>query len=579
MGMEAKITHKVLVAVITCGRDRDKNKAQRETCFQDTHGADVRFFFGRGSSQGPDEIILDVEDDYKNLPEKVSLMLRWALDQGYDYIFRMDSDVYVVMERLMAAIPVGHDYCGRLRGPSGSYPAPYASGFAYWLSRRGAEARIAGETEDIAEDRATGNILMSAGIKCKPDYRYAVVTSTKNAKSATEGPRKDNDIIAACEFSADGLHDAHRQYLSSPSVPDAEPMPTGTPYSDICVLVKTLLRDGMMMKCVGLIEKHMPGAKIIIMDDGMETKEKVAFYAKMRRKGHVAAWLPFDSGFGAKSNAAMEYYDRPYVLIYSDDFEANEKVASDVLKMKRVLELVPKMAVASGRVDDSPYEGYITEGIREDGLRDVVLVPVSVEGSLYGRYIIADGVEYLPCDLTVNYNLVKTEVLRKCRWDETHPIGGDHYDFYKQVKDMGYGTCYVNGVTISQMRKFAGAEDPMYGAMRGRARFALPDTFKRNKWASFTMLDGTTDTPETVQAWVDSHKRVKTTNEDGRINKSGLRKAEREERVRQRKERHERIAPDGGRIYPKNGSDAVRRNPRGGQGVAKKGILPRKKPF
>lgn len=577
--MEAKVRNqRVLVAVITCDRDRPKNEAQRDTCFADIHGADVRFFFGRGVAQNPDEVMLDVEDDYKNLPDKVSHMLKWALDQGYDYIFRMDSDVYVVMERLMANIPIGHDYCGRLRGPSGTYPAPYASGFAYWLSAKAALVRCSSTTEDIAEDRATGNILMQAGIKCKPDYRYAVVTSVKNAKSAVEGPRKDNDLIAACEFSAEGLYAAHQQYLHSPSMPDVDPMPTGTPYSDICVLVKTLLRDKMMMRCVDLIEKHLPGAKIVIMDDGMETKEKVSFYAQMRRKGHVAAWLPFDSGFGAKSNAAMEYYDRPYVLIYSDDFEANEKVAEDVLKMKRVLELVPKMAVASGRVDDNPYEGYITEGIREDGSRDVILVPISVESSLHGSYIIADGIEYLPCDLTVNYNLVKTEVLKKCKWDEDFKIGGDHYDFYKQVKDMRYGVCYVNGVSISQMKRFAGSEDPMYAAMRGRARFSLPEVFRKHNWASFTMLDGTRDTPETVQAWVDKHTQVQTVT-DGRINKSGLRKSKREQRSQLRKERHQRIAPNGERIQSKDRSDAVRRHPRGGPTMAKEGVRPRKKPL
>jgi len=329
---------KILVAVITCDRDRKLNKAQRDTCFAHTAGMDVRFFLGGGVIESDDEVILDCPDDYKGLPEKVRKMCAWAVSHGYDYIFKCDSDVYVQMDRLSQAVPVGHDYCGRLRGPSGVYTAPYASGFAYWLSNRAATVLASSTTEDIAEDRACGNILMQAGINCLPDYRYAIVSSVKNAISGFEGPRVDNDIIAACEFAPEGMFEAHRQWISCLSSNPVQPMPKDTPFSDICVLVKTICRDGAMMRCVSLVEQYMPGAKIVVVDDGRESKKKVRFYAELRMKGHSASWLPFDSGFGAKSNAAMKHYDRKYVLVYSDDFEANEDVARGVLAMKSVLE-------------------------------------------------------------------------------------------------------------------------------------------------------------------------------------------------------------------------------------------------
>ena len=34
----------------------------------------------------------------------------------------------------------GYDYAGRVRGPSGIFPAPYCSGFGYWLSMKAMKA-------------------------------------------------------------------------------------------------------------------------------------------------------------------------------------------------------------------------------------------------------------------------------------------------------------------------------------------------------------------------------------------------------------------------------------------------------
>lgn len=68
------------------------------------------------------------------------------------------------------------DYVGNVRGATGEYPAPYASGFSYWLSRRAmliiANASL---TKDTSEDRWVGNTLAKVGIFPANDqyhYRY-----------------------------------------------------------------------------------------------------------------------------------------------------------------------------------------------------------------------------------------------------------------------------------------------------------------------------------------------------------------------------------------------------------------------
>jgi hypothetical protein len=544
---------KILLAAISCQRDKDKNRAQRETFLRDLEGrdgVDARFFLGGSADQeSDDEVILNCPDGYNGLSEKVGKMFKWAYDQGYDWVFRYDSDCYVNIERLLDAVPIGHDYCGRLRGPSGNWAAPYASGFSYWLSRRAAKIRGEAPVTDTAEDRLTGNLMSQNGIKCLADYRYAVVTSGRNARSGSEGPRVGNDIISACEYTADGMRQVHQEWLTLQAKEGIRKLYTGTPFDDVCVLVKTLLRDKLMYKCVSLIEEHMPGARIVIVDDGLESKDKVAFYSQLRAKGHSCAWLPFDAGFGAKSNEAKKYYDRKYVLIFSDDFEANSEVADGVLKMIKVLEARPDIGVASGRVDGQPYESTVTETERPDGLIDVVLTPADHSPENYQEI---DGVRYLECGQTVNYNLVRRDALKRCLWDEEFPIGGDHHQFYEQVKVQGYKVCYVEGANVTQLHRFPGSEDPLYGQARGRARFSLPRVFEKNRWASYTTIDGRVDTPESVRQWVDDHKekqeRFTLKTPTGRIDRSGMRRAKREGRRAKRLAMREKISkphPDG----------------------------------
>jgi|SRR5579859_7164056 len=171
-----------LIAVITCGKFRERAYAQRRTWVKDAHGFDVRFFLGQGNEAAyDDEVLLDCPDDYKSLRLKTQLMFRWAADAGYQQILKTDDDVLVIPERLRHAF-CGDDYRGRVRGPSQENDAPriygakethFCSGFGYILSQRA--ARIVAEAPDNgdwAEDRFAGNALVRAGIVPVHDIRF-----------------------------------------------------------------------------------------------------------------------------------------------------------------------------------------------------------------------------------------------------------------------------------------------------------------------------------------------------------------------------------------------------------------------
>lgn len=481
---------------------------------------DVRFFLGRGGSMiCDDEVLLPCGDGYSDLPEKVRLMCEYALRNGYDYMFKCDSDVYVQPERLLKHVPVGHDYTGRLRGPSGKWKSAYASGFSYWLSRKAMEVRVHGpQPDDTVEDRVTGTMMSAAGIQCNADYRYVVTASKKNGLSGTEGPRRSNDVIACAEYEPEHMASIHEEWLSSMSKGTVPKMPEGTPFDNICVFISTFLRDGMLFRCIDSILQHMPGARMVIADDGAETKQKIKRYAELRRMGHTAFWLSFDSGFGTKRNAAIQHYDRPYTLIGSDDFIWDADSAQGVLDMLRILASDTELGVVSGRVDGNPYEGDIVEEKREDGMIHMRLVkPTST-------WQVADGVKYRTCDMTVNYNLVRREVFDHVHWHEEFKIGGDHLLFYQQVKAAGYLTAYVHGVNVKSQGARAGDVDIQYSEARGRARLALPSLFKRMNWYKFTGLDGRVDTLESVQAWCDNYHRPPVSSDPQRSSRAQAKK-------------------------------------------------------
>lgn len=137
----------------------------------------LRFFYGRGTDRlpQPDEVFLDVPDDYINLPKKVQDIFKYAVEKNFDYVFKGDDDTFIYIDRLMASDFQDHDYLGYCTDdPAAQDVSRYASGGSgYWLSRA-AFTLIASTVEptDWAEDRWVGTVLRKHGIKVQRDARY-----------------------------------------------------------------------------------------------------------------------------------------------------------------------------------------------------------------------------------------------------------------------------------------------------------------------------------------------------------------------------------------------------------------------
>ena len=160
----------------TSGENKNRSSAIRETWYSDwlkyKDQIDLKFFYGRGANRCPDvdEVFLDCPDDYYSLPRKVQKIFEWTLANGYDQVLKVDDDVFVYVSRLVSAFG-NDDYRGyEVEAASGRY----ASGTAYWASKRSMENVVKAELcpEDWAEDKFVGKTLAAAGISLIHDERY-----------------------------------------------------------------------------------------------------------------------------------------------------------------------------------------------------------------------------------------------------------------------------------------------------------------------------------------------------------------------------------------------------------------------
>ena len=116
--------------------------------------ADIRFFIGgaRPDDLSPDEVWLDVPDDYLNLPYKVGQMCQWMVSHDYAYMLKTDNDSLPLVDRITQLNPIC-DYVGEFSAWR------CALGGGYRLSRKAAEIVSRHTPNHWAEDVCTSNAL------------------------------------------------------------------------------------------------------------------------------------------------------------------------------------------------------------------------------------------------------------------------------------------------------------------------------------------------------------------------------------------------------------------------------------
>jgi hypothetical protein len=206
---------KVLIAVESCQWHKNHNDWQRKTWVPNVKDADVRFFMAKPETDPlPDEVYLDVEDDYKALASKTKGAVRWALKHDYDFMFKCDTDTYIVPERLLNSNFWETDYTGHFQEATWQFPFGFAAGGpGYWLSTRAMEILAEAKCENKeGEDRWVGRVLGEADIHCVNDPRYTIIMPRD---VRLYGPHVSNDVITCCEFPESAMQEPHAVWINS----------------------------------------------------------------------------------------------------------------------------------------------------------------------------------------------------------------------------------------------------------------------------------------------------------------------------------------------------------------------------
>ena len=196
-----------LIAVITCHKNESAVQAQRDTWAKQARGIDIRFFYGIGAKRSPlpDEVFLNVLDNYSSLPHKVQHAVQWALSHGYNGVFKCDDDAYVVPERLSALT---------MREYAGSYRAAgYMHGGAgYWLGSTSLQYVARAVVEGVSEDGWVAKVLFAHKVEAYDDARL-VYRRRVYRDPFPETPTKENDLILSAEFAPEEMLAVHKQWL------------------------------------------------------------------------------------------------------------------------------------------------------------------------------------------------------------------------------------------------------------------------------------------------------------------------------------------------------------------------------
>ena len=233
-------------------------------------------------------------------------------------------------------------------------------------------------------------------------------------------------------------------------------------YSEVSIIVPTFLRDGCLINTLGRIQQYLAECKVIVVDDGYQTQAKDYLYNMMRQDGHQAVYMPFDSGIAAKRNVGVRLANTEYVVIASDDYNFEAVSRSDFTMWYKALQSFC-CYVAGGRVNNRPYEGFLTM------VNNVMHERLWQEGDTQSN---VDGITIHSVDIVCNYFMTRRKFLLRYPWDEQFKIGGEHGDFFWRIKQAWQPrrvVAYVPGTNVNQFELDPRLRDVAFPVFRARA--------------------------------------------------------------------------------------------------------------
>jgi hypothetical protein len=162
----------LLVLVNSCEKER-KNGIQ-QACLdtwiaQWGHLVDYKIVLPRTDQRSGYELIVDAPDAYNQIAYTQKEAYKWAIEQGYQYVFQAATDTYICVPRMLACAYSGQEYMGYRV----SHDRYAGGGCGFFLGRRAMEVlAVADPSGEGFADKWVGNRLEAAGIDLTHDARY-----------------------------------------------------------------------------------------------------------------------------------------------------------------------------------------------------------------------------------------------------------------------------------------------------------------------------------------------------------------------------------------------------------------------
>lgn len=125
-------------------------------------GMDYKIFYGRGGDRDPlpDEVFLECGDSYKDNPEKMWRIARYAIALGYEFLIRIDDDTFIYPERLLELPWQDNHYSGAPRDDFHPGGCLILSSYATRLI-----SSHLNRARSHADDLEIGRIMRDAGVE------------------------------------------------------------------------------------------------------------------------------------------------------------------------------------------------------------------------------------------------------------------------------------------------------------------------------------------------------------------------------------------------------------------------------
>jgi hypothetical protein len=160
----------------------------------------------------------------------------------------------------------------------------------------------------------------------------------------------------------------------------------------------------------------------------------------------------------AGRNRLIDKCPTEYFLLLEDDFEFTPRTSPAI--MRSILEQDQQIAGVSGHVLDKDGP---PRGLRH--CFDKFAGDISLRRSWYPWRATEEGVPYLPCHITHNFIMFRTDFVRRVRWNEDLPVWEHAEFFWRALQEQSHLMAFCPEVEINHHQDRPGGE---YDQLRNR---------------------------------------------------------------------------------------------------------------